>query len=183
VSSLKLKRSIGTRLAIGNGVMLGATILVTSVVFYFGTVGVLDRNIDGKIVAISNRLVSSYGTRPGADLVREIDQELTDGIDSDTEIFLVTSPIGQRVVGNLSRWPDDATPRGQLVNREVMRDGRPSSARLIIRPLPNGGLLFVGRDLSEQRSIRDLVLRALDTTAVIALVLVVAGAYLFRRQI
>src|ERR1019366_3977801 len=85
--------------------------------------------------------------------------------------------------GNLSTWPDAATPRGQLVNREVIRDGRPSSARLIIHSLPFGGLLYVGRDLSEQRSIRGLVWRALGAAAVISLALVILGAYLFRRQI
>jgi signal transduction histidine kinase len=40
----------------------------------------------------------------------------------------------------------------------------------------------VGRDLSEQRSIRALVWRALGAAAVISLLLVVLGAYLFRRQ-
>jgi signal transduction histidine kinase len=183
VFSLKPMRSIGTRLAIGNGVMLAATILVISAAFYFGTVGVLDRSIDGKIVAISNRLVSTYGTRPLSVLSQEINQELTDGIDSDTEIFLLTSPTGEHIVGNLAELSDTTLPHGQLINREVVRDGRPSSARLIIRSLPNGGMLYVGRDLSEQRSIRDLVLRALNTAAVIALVLVVVGAYVFRRQI
>jgi signal transduction histidine kinase len=183
VFSLKPTRSIGTRLAIGNGVMLAATILVISAVFYFGTVGVLDRSIDGKIVAISNRLVSTYGTRPLTVLSQEINQELTDGIDSDTEIFLLISSTGEHIVGNLSGIPDSSTPKGQLVNREVTREGRPSSARMIVRELPNGGMLYVGRDLSEQRSIRDLVLRALNAAAVIALVLVVVGAYIFRRQI
>jgi methyl-accepting chemotaxis protein len=158
-------------------------ILLTSAVFYFGTVGVLDRSIDGKIIAISNRLAASYGTRPVTDLVHEIERELTDGIDSDTEIFLVTNPAGQAVVGNLSEWPDAATPFGQLVNREVIRAGRPSSARLIIQPMPFGGLLYVGRDLSEQRSIRSLVWRALGAAAVTSLVLVVLGSYFFRRQI
>ncbi len=134
-------------------------------------------------VSISARLLQSYGTRPAAELVREIDQELNDGIDSDSEIFLLTSPSGTPLAGNLSRWPDAVTPRRQLVNREVIRNGKVSSARLMIQPFPDGGTLYVGRDLSEQRAIRDLVLHALDATAVIALVLVALGAYLFRRQL
>lgn len=175
--------SIATRLALGNGALLVALILVTSGVFYFGTVGVLDRSIDAKIDSISNRLLNTYGDQPVADLVREINRELTDGIDSDTEIFLVTSPSGQRVVGNLSQWPTADTPMGRLLNREVIRDGRASSARLIVRPLPNGGLLYVGRDLSEQRSIRALVWHALEVAAAVSLLLVVLGAWLFRHQL
>jgi signal transduction histidine kinase len=180
---LTLDNSIATRLALGNGALLVVLILVTSGVFYFGTVGVLDRSMDGKIISISNRLHDTYGAQPLADLVREINNELTDGIDSDTEIFLLTSPSGQRVVGNLSTWPSADTPTGRLLNREVIREGRPSSARLIVRPLPNGGLLYVGRDLSEQRAIRALVWHALEAAAAVSLVLVVIGAWLLRHQI
>jgi signal transduction histidine kinase len=179
----RLTDSIAARLALGNGALLVALILVTSGVFYFGTVGVLARSIDGKIISISNRLRNEYGARQVADLVHEINQELTDGIDSDTEIFLVTSPTGERVVGNLTTWPKAGTPLGQLLNRELIRDGRPSSARLYVQPLPNGGLLYVGRDLSEQRAIRTLVMHALEAAVAVSLVLVVIGAWLSRHQI
>ena len=178
-----LNSSIATRLALGNGALLVALMLVTSAVFYFGTVGVLDRAIDSKIVSISNRLISTYGSRPPGDLAREINLELTDGIDSDTEIFLVITPEGRPLVGNLSRWPPADTPMGQLLNREVVRSGRPSSARLLVKPLPDGGRLYIGRDLSEQRSIRTLVLQALEAAAAVSLVLVVIGAWLFRHQL
>lgn len=179
----RLLHSVGMQLALGNVAMLAATILVISAVFYYGTVGVLNRSIDGKIDAISERLVRNYGTRPLAELRAEITQELNDGIDSDSEIFLVTEASGQPLVGNLSRWPEASAPRAQLIDREVIRNGKPSSARLIIRPLPAGRTLYVGRDLSEQHAIRLLVLHALDAAAVIALMLVALGAYLFRRQL
>jgi len=183
VRGLKLANSITTRLALGAGALLFALVLVISGVFYFGTVGVLDRSIDGKIVSIANRLAETYGRRPSADLIAEINRELTDGIDSDTEIFLVTSPSGERLVGNLTSWPGGDTPTGRLLNREVIRDGRPSAARLMVRTLPNGGRLYIGRDLSEQRSIRDLVLRALEAGAAVALVLAVIGGWFLRQRI
>ena len=178
-----LKNSIATRLALGNGALIGALIVIASAVFYFGTVGVLDRSIDSKITSISNRLLETYGTRPTEELSREISQELTDGIDSDTEIFLVTSLSGERVVGNLTSWPETGISLGQLVNRQVIREGRPASARLLVQRLPGAGLLFVGRDLSEQRAIRDLVIRALEIGAAVSLILVVLGAMVFRHQI
>jgi len=181
--ALRLSSSIATRLALVNGALLVGLMVVISGVFYFGTVGVLDRGMDGKIIAISNRLLEAYRNRPVAELAREIDRELTDGIDSDTEIFLVVSPQGERVAGNLSQWPTADTPTGRLLDRQVVRGGRPSSARLFVRPMPGGGLLYVGRDLSEQRAIRDLVLRALEAAATVSLLLVVLGAGLVRRQI
>src|SRR5580704_16755159 len=112
--ALRLSNSIATRLALVNGALLVGLMVVISGVFYFGTVGVLDRSMDGKIIAISNRLLGAYGNRPVAELAREIDRELTDGIDSDTEIFLVVSPKGERVAGNLSQWPTADTPTGRL---------------------------------------------------------------------
>jgi signal transduction histidine kinase len=171
------------QLALANVALLATTILVISTVFYYGTVGVLDRSVDGKINSISRRLQQSYGTRPLADLQAEITQELHDGIDSDSEIFLVTDASGKPLVGNLSAWPDAGTARGQLIDAEVIRNGKPSSARLLIRSLAGGRTLYVGRDLSEQRAIRLLVLHALDAAALVALVLVGLGAYLFRRQL
>lgn len=180
--AFSLNHSIAARLALGNGAVLVALILVTSGVFYFGTVGVLDRSMDGKITSISTRLLEAYGAGPIDDLAHEIKQELADGIDSDTEIFLVTSPSGERLVGNLSKWPADA-PLGLLLNRDVVRDGRPSSARLIIRPLPRGGRLYVGRDLNEQRAIRQLVTHALEAVAAVSFVLIVLGAWFLRHQI
>jgi signal transduction histidine kinase len=179
----RLTHSVAARLALGNGALLVTLIAVISAVFYFGTVGVLARGTDGKILSISSRLRTEYGARPVADLVREINQELSDGIDSDTEIFLLTTPAGERVVGNLTTWPSSGAPLGKLFNRELIRDGRPSSARLFVERLPNGSLLYVGRDLSEQRAIARLVVHALEAALAVSLVLVVIGAWLSRRQI
>ena len=178
-----IKRSIATRLALGYGLLVATSVMVVSAIFYFGTIGVLNQSIDGKIATISERLVEAYNGRPVAELTREIERQLSDGIDSDTEIFLVVSPGGQRITGNLSSWPDATTPLGQLVSRPVVRDGKPSSARLVIRELTNGGRLIVGRDLHEQESIRNLVARALGAGAAFSLVLAIAGGLYFRRQI
>ena len=180
---VSIKSSVATALALGYGLLVATSIMVVSAVFYIGTIGVLNRSIDGKIATIANRLVNVYQKRPLEDLSREINRELNDGIDSDTEIFLIVSPSGQRVVGNLSTWPAATTPLKQLITRKVVRDGKPSSARLIIRKLPGGGLLYIGRDLREQESIRDLIGRALGAGATISVVLVVAGTVFFRRRI
>jgi signal transduction histidine kinase len=180
---VSLSKSITTRLALGYAVLVAEAILVASGVFYFGTIGVMDRRVDGKITAISNRLMETFQNRPVEELARQIELELNDGIDSDTEIFLVVSPSGQRVVGNLTAVPEGARPLGQVVTGEVVRGGKRVSGRLIARQLPDGGFLYVGRDLSEQRSIRDLVVRALAAGAGASLVVLAAGALLFRHQI
>jgi len=178
-----LRQSIATRLALGFAVLVAETILVASGIFYFGTVGVMDRRIDGKITAISNRLMDAYQNRPIEELAKQIELELNDGIDSDTEIFLVVSPSGQRVVGNLTALPAATRPLGQVVTDEVVREGKRTTGRLIVQQLPDGGFLYVGRDLSEQHAIRDLVIKALLAGAGASLLVLVAGALLFRHQI
>jgi signal transduction histidine kinase len=180
---VSLSKSITTRLALGYAVLVAEAILVASGVFYFGTIGVMDRRVDGKITAISNRLMETFQNRPVEELARQIELELNDGVDSDTEIFLVVSPSGQRVVGNLTALPEGARPLGQVVTGEVVRGGKRVTGRLIARQLPDGGFLYVGRDLSEQRSIRDLVVRALAAGAGASLIVLAGGALLFRHQI
>lgn len=179
----KLHASIAARLVLGYGLMVAASIALLSGVFYFATFGVLDRNIDNKIVAISNRLIDTFQNRPITDLAGEIARELNDGIDSDTEILLVVSATGQRIAGNLATWPDTNAPLGELVERDVVRVGKATSARLLIRALPGGSRLFVGHDLIEHDSIRSLVLRSLAAGAVLSLLLATVGALFFRRQI
>lgn len=180
---LRLRTSIVTRLVLGYGLLLAASFIVVSGAFYFGTIGVLERSIDRKIVLISNRLIDVFQAQSMDSLSSEIDRELTDGIDSDTEIFLLISSTGSSIAGNLSTIPDSHAPQEQLVTRDVVRHGKLHPARLLIRPLPNGGRLIVGRDLSEQESIEKLVWRALATGAVISLLLALAGGAIFRRQI
>jgi len=48
----KLRTSIAARLVLGYGLLTGASIALLSAVFYYGTIGVLDRGIDNKIVSI-----------------------------------------------------------------------------------------------------------------------------------
>jgi signal transduction histidine kinase len=176
------RRSIATRLALGYGALLTGIIVLASLVFYLETVVVLERNVDGKIVSISNRLFDLRGNDRDRDLASEIDRLLRDGIESDTEIFLLASAGDRRLAGNLSQWPR-AAQDGELFTAQVIRDGQSSSARLFVRTLPDGSRLFVGRDLHDIDEIRGLVWRALGVAAIVSLLFVVGGTMFFRAQI
>src|SRR5438067_8516500 len=100
----KLHRSIAATLLLGYG-MLGVTaVVLLSSVFYLGTIGVLDQDIDAKIIALAQRLqrVPSADHAAQAAEVRRI---LGDGIDSDREILLLLDPRGRRLAGNIDTWP------------------------------------------------------------------------------
>ncbi|WP_296000329.1 HAMP domain-containing sensor histidine kinase [Rugamonas sp.] len=181
----KLRGSIAAKLVLGYGLLGTASMVAVSAVFYVGTIGVLDQNIDGKIVALSDRLIEQHQSLSGRDLVREVNRQLSDGIDSDREIFLVTGADGRRLAGNLTSWPSltGAGDSDALLTHAVVRDGAVTTARLYLRALSDGGMLVVGRDLSEQDAIRSLVWRALGTGAAVSLLLTILGAALFRAQI
>ena len=176
-------RSIAARLALGYGVLVVVSISIVCAVFYFGTIGVLDRSVDRKLTLLSERLAALYEQGGSSRTTAEIAHLLTDRTDSDTEIFLLVDADGRRVAGNLSSWPDLGSPVGRLLHRDVTREGRRVPARMLIRDLAGGARLFVGRDMEEGKSIRTLVLRSLAYGGGVAILLVVAGAWLFRRQL
>nr|WP_263635165.1 HAMP domain-containing sensor histidine kinase [Janthinobacterium lividum] len=170
-------------MALGYGVLVVVSISIVCAVFYFGTIGVLDRSVDRKLTLLSERLAALYQQGDSSRTTAEIAHLLTDRTDSDTEIFLLVGADGRRVAGNLSSWPDVGSPVGRLLHRDVTREGRRVPARMLIRDLDGGARLFVGRDMEEGKSIRTLVLRSLAYGGGVAILLVVAGAWLFRRQL
>ena len=176
-----LRGSIAAKLVLGYGVLGLASIGAVSVVFYVGTIGVLDRNLDGRVMALSERLGEQSHADTVAALVPEVNRQLSDGIDSDREIFLLLDAGGRRRAGNLSAWPANADTT--LFSGDVVREGVTMPARLFRRTLADGGVLMVGRDLSEQEAIRTLVWRALGAGTALSLLLTVLGALLFRQQI
>jgi signal transduction histidine kinase len=175
--------SVITRLVLGYGILLAASFLALSTVFYLGTIGVLNRSTDRKIVSISSRLAADFQSDSTERLTNSINHELSDGTDSDSEIFLVLSRSGSRIAGNLASIPDLSSSFGQLATRDVIRNGNSRRARLLAKRLPDGGVLIVGRDLSEQESIQALVWEALAAGGGISIVLGIIGALLFRNQV
>ncbi|GGF06468.1 two-component sensor histidine kinase [Aliidongia dinghuensis] len=179
----KSPQSVTVRLAVGYGLLVLLCLLAASATFYFATVGVLAREIDSALTASSARLTRHFDQR-GAETVRqEIEQLLTDGINQDTEVYLLLAPDGRRLAGNLDRWPGTLPSFDTLSDQKVVRYGRTSTSRLLPHQLANGYVLVVGRDMQDQREIEALVVRALAIGSAIAVLLAAFGASLFRRQI
>jgi signal transduction histidine kinase len=175
--------TVAFRLALGYGLLAIGSMSVIAAAFYFGTVGVLARSTDAKLISISERLAHHFETRGGEAVRQEVRQLLVDGVEQDTEVYLLIEPDGRRVAGNIYGWSMAAAPPGKLTDLAVMRNGRPSLSRLLPRVLPDGSTLVVGRDMQDQREIERLVWHALLAGGAVALLLAVAGALLFRRQL
>ena len=178
---IRLRGSVAFRLAVGYGALVVGTIVATVVVLYVGTVGVIDREIDIKLRNVSRQLLADYARGGIPDLRGEIEKFLADNRDQDTEVFLLLNPDGTRLVGNIAATAELAP--GPVSDRTVIRYGRASTSRLQWHPLAQGYMLIVGRDLADLGEIRDLVIVALLIAGAAGLVLAVAGALVFRRQI
>src|SRR5262252_2198821 len=174
--------SVAFRLALGYGVLVVGTMAVISAALYFGTVIVIDRGIDAKLSKISEQLIDRFETGDAQALQRKIQQLLTDSIDQDTEVYSLLDADGHSIVGNVTAWGRGA-PLDPLTDQTIVRDGRPSTNRLLPHRLPSGNVLVIGRDLHDVREMEQLVVRALLMGGVVALLLAVAGAALVRRQL
>src|SRR5215469_7472381 len=129
-------RTVTFRLALSYGLLAIGSMSVISAAFYFGTVGVLERGTDGKLVSLSRRLAAHFESRGDEGLRGEIQQLLADGIEQDTEVYLLVAPDGRKMVGNIYGWSQKAAPLDSLTDLAVMRNGRPSLSRLLPRLLP-----------------------------------------------
>lgn len=179
----KRSPSVITRLLFGYALVLTASFAALAAVFYIGTIGVLNQSIDRKIVLISTRLAAEFQAHGSARLASAINQELSDGTDSDSEIFFAASGSGSRIAGNLASIPAIGPSHDRLATGDIVRAGSAHRARLLGRRLADGGVLIVGRDLREQEFIQAMVWKSLATGSGAAIMLGIVGAWLFRSQI
>jgi len=183
MDSFNPRQSIAARLVLGYGLLAMLSMIGISAVFYFGTVGVIDYNIDQDLRNQGKRLAKRLQWETAPRLASEVDRQLNDGIDSDREIYLVIAADGSRLAGNLSAWPAVAASFNTIVSDDVVRNGVPTRARLMAFPLADGGRFLIGDDLRELSAMQAMVLRALGWGALLSLGLTVLGAALFRQQI
>ncbi|MCS0611294.1 HAMP domain-containing histidine kinase [Massilia kyonggiensis] len=178
-----LRGSIAFRLAVGYGVLLAASMATLSAIVYFGTVGVFEHSIDNKIMAVETHLADAWVRDGRTGLVREIDAQLHDLIDTDTEVVGLVDAKAHVLAGNLGRWYGDLPASGDLAFAQMDRNGAPVSVRLIATRLDDGSRLVVGRDLIELDAIRSVVERALLVSGAVSILLAFFGAQIFRSRL
>jgi signal transduction histidine kinase len=180
---IRLFNTVAFRLAMGYGILVLCAVAVISTILYLGTVGVLDRENNSKLYVISDRLLKRFEEHGLEGVKQEIDQLLTDGVDTDTEVYLLVGSDGRTIIGNINPVSGSTMRLDRLVDRRVLRYGRLSDSRLLPRELPDGAFLIVGRDMQDIHEINQLVLRSIAFGGVLAVVIAVGGAILFRNQL
>jgi len=178
-----LRGSIAFRLAVGYGLLVAASMAALSVIVYVGTVGVFEHSIDNKIMTVETHLADAWSAGGRAGLVREIDAQLHDLIDTDTEVVGLVDARNHVLSGNVGRWTGELPQSGELAFGQMERNGTPVSVRIVATRLDDGSRLIVGRDLIELDAIRTVVERALLVSGAVSILLAFFGAQLFRSRL
>ncbi|MFZ0505185.1 MAG: ATP-binding protein [Chthoniobacterales bacterium] len=180
---IRLLKTVGFRLALSYGILVIATVAVISTILYFGTVGAISREINARLYGELDRLNKRFEERGVTGVEQGIEELLTDGIDTDTEVYLLVGPDGKKIVGNIDPVTGSSMPLDRLTYRKVIRNDKLSVSRLLPHELPNGAFLIVGRDMQDIHDINQIVLRSLAIGGVLGIVIAIGGAILFRHQL
>jgi len=179
----RIWHSVAFRLALLCGGLVVASVLVLSSLFYFVSLGLLARNIDSKIVSITEKFSEDAETNGLFVLAQRIESTLSDGVDSDVEILLLTNALGQKLAGNISGWTESSTPLDQTIDRVVKRGDRFVPSRIRLHKITDGALLVVGRDMQDLSEIGSLIARAVVIGGVSAMLLAILATLVFRHQL
>lgn len=190
----RLWGSVAFRLTLNYTLLAAGTTAFLLIFAYGKIVDLLQIQFSRQITLAANRLVSHHDTHGLAALQAEIDELLSDQTDIDTEMYLLSSPDGLRLVGNLQLTPtaenDTSLPAQELLRSEgaplllnVLREGQPITGLLTLHELRDGSTLVVGRNIADMHEIQALIGKAVVAATLVALFLVMIGTTIFRREL
>lgn len=190
----RLSGSVAFRLTLNYTLLAAGTTAFLLIFAYGKIVDLLQIQFSRQVTLAANRLVTHYEFQGLAALQQEIRQLLSDQTDIDTEMYLLSSPAGLRLVGNLEFIPaedlNESTPPLDLLKEtqtptllNVLRQGAPITGLLTLRELSDGSVLVVGRDIADMKEIQALIGNAVIAATLVALFLVMIGTAIFRREL
>lgn len=175
----RLWRSMGFRLAAHYAALVGITMLAALAIIYLQTVGTLHERMARQVSGTAQQLSAQFDSEGAQAVAQAIGRALVDGRSTDEELLLLVDAQGRRLAGNLDATP----PPGPDGQRRVQRQGRGVRGWVTVRELPQGHVLVVGQDLSEQEALEDLIVSASAAAALAALLLLAGGVFVFRQEI
>ena len=186
--SVSLKRLLETstfRLALIYLASFGISALALLGFLYYATAGFMARQTEETIQAEIVGLAEQYRAE-GLDRLREVIALRSEAQPHRSSIYLLIDPLGQRVAGNLDRWPEIAPgPQGWLTFAiEVSPDGErveQRRARAASFLLNDGFRLLVGREVEDRLQIEAQIRRTLGWGLALTLLLGLAGGFVMSR--
>jgi signal transduction histidine kinase len=144
---------------------------------------ILDDQIVSTIEAEINGLSEQYRLGGIRRLITIVEQRASE---PGASLYLVTTPNGQRIVGNVGALPPGTLDRpGQREVDYARSEDQEMSNRAIVRTylLPSGFRLLVGRDVEERLRIRDIIRRAFGWSLLLVGVLGFFGGWFVTRRV
>lgn len=183
IPTLRLLRTTPFRLALLYLALFIISVGVILAVVYRSTAGFLEEEIGATIALEVAGLQDQYrsaGLRGLVDSVRE-----RSGYSHTNSIYLLTTPGGVILAGNLSGWPDATAGPGGWTHFKISDYGgvnnRPSTAMAVSFVLPGQFRLLVGRDMSELDQLRGRMVVSLRWVFLVTVVLGLGGGLLLAR--
>lgn len=183
MSLLRPWSSMAFRLALVYGGLLLLTMVVVLTIFYVQMVSVFSQRMDQEAKLDLQRLEQHAQQHGEESLRQEIDRLLSDGVDSQTEIAILTDAKNNFIAGNATILPRRTLSTFGMRELRLERQGRTMTGRVAVAQLPSGNLLIVGSDMDALQDIEQRFMNASLTAVVIVLVLAVSGSVAFRRLV
>lgn len=191
----RLWGSVAFRLTLNYSLLAAGSTAFLLIFAYGKIVDLLQVQFSRQVTLAATRLVGQHELHGLDGLRKDIEQLLSDQTDIDTEMFLLISPSGAPLVGNLELLPvadgDEPYPATELLQEaagvplllNVLRAGTPVTGMLTLRELRGGSVLIIGRDIADMREIQSLIGNAVIAATLVALFLVMVGTTIFRREL
>lgn len=174
-------KSSSFRLALCFSAVVVSILVGTLSVYYVEIVGTVSQRLDDYALRNSKRLLSVYAQHGEAGLVEEIQRLVSDGIDSQDEIFIYQHLDGAVWAGNATIDLVHAPRVAALQDLPVEQEARRFNGRVKIDDLGQQRFLIVGSDLQALTDIQHRYMKATALALGLAVGLSLLGAMVFRR--
>lgn len=176
-------RSISVRIALVYATLVIATVFSLEGFVWWRTTGYLDREITAVIVADTQAVgdaLRDFGLEGARERIDDRVQQTAD----EHAVYLLSDPARAPIAGNLTDWPAEVGEAEGWYDVPLLRDGVRHATRILhVVLLPSGYHLLVGRDVQDRVVLRAQIVSSLLWTALVALVLAIAGGLLVRRAV
>ena len=175
--------SVAFQVALRYGALIVLTVAVVLGMFYIQVLGTLRVRIDHDIDVNLKRL-QQMARHQGLDgLAAETERLLRDGVNSDTEVLIVTDRQGKALLGNAQlKHPRRLSTLGDR-ELDIKRHGATHVARVHVAELEGGNLLIVGNDMRPLDELGHLFISASVWTMLSSGLIIVFGSLGFRKMV
>lgn len=182
----RLLRSASFRFAGIYALLLALSTAALALFLWWATAGLLDRQTENAIRADAQGLAERFDGGRLTALIVTIEDRLAQNVEDDA-LYLLVAPNGERLAGNLQRWPLGESEDGAWYELPIERAGMRSLALVQSYVLPGGFRLLIGRDIQLRAQLRTLLTDALLWALVVVVLMASIGALvvrsLFRRAL